>query len=165
MNSTAPVFGFASSPSNQPRQQIDDSTPFVAASDGDLQLLQQSLTHLSLNVNIADSNGLTPLHSSSSYSQLEIMRWLFTQNANVNARDNDGDTPLHHCDDVEPIKVLIQEGKANYTIKNEEGNTVLEAKEEELREYYASTRDDEMDSDDEDDVDNLKKIIKYLKEI
>ena len=166
MPSAPPIFGFATSPqsSSQPPTNIDESTPFIAASDGDLHLLQQSLTHLSASVNIADSNGLTLLHSASSYNQIEVMRWLFTQNANVNARDSDGDTPLHHCDNVEAVKVLIEEGRADYRIKNEEGNDVLEVKEEELREYFCNTKEEEMDSDDE-DVENLKQITMYLRDL
>ncbi len=168
MSSAPPIFGFSSSPqSNSSRalaSSIDDSTPFIAASDGDLLLLQQALTHLSLNVNISDSNGLTPLHSASSYNQIEVMRWLISQNVDVNARDSDGDTPLHHCDNVEAVKVLIEEGNADCRIKNDEGNDVLEVKEEELREYYCNTTEEEMDSDDE-DVENLKKITNYLKDV
>ncbi len=166
MASSPPIFAFSSSPQSNSRAptNIDESTPFVAASDGDLYLLQQSLTQLSVNVNIADSNGLTPLHSASSYNQIEVMRWLFTQNANVNARDSDGDTPLHHCDNIEAVKVLIEEGCADYRIKNEEGNDVLEVKEEELREYFCNTKEEDMDSDDE-DVENLKKITNYLREL
>ena len=92
------------------------------------------------------------------------MRWLFTQNVNANARDSDGDTPLHHCDHLEAVKVLIEEGHADYRIKNDEGNDVLEGKEEELREYYCNTKEEDMDSDDE-DVENLKKITNYLRDL
>ena len=60
------------------------------------------------------------------------MRWLFTQNADVNARDSDGDTPLHHCDNLEAVTVLIEEGHADCTVKNDEGQHVLEAKEGEF---------------------------------
>ncbi len=109
-------------------------------------------------------NGLTPLHSASSYNQIEVMRWLFTQNVNVDAGDNDGDTPLHHCDNVEALTVLIEEGRADFTVKNNDGQNVLEMKEEELREYYSSRREEEEDSDDE-DLDNLKKIIQYLRRL
>ena len=155
--------------------KIDESTPFIAASDGDLTLLQQSLTHLSINANIADTNGLTPLHSASSYNQIEVMKWLFTQQQQqqqphvtiINAVDNDGDTPLHHCDQLEAVMLLVSAG-ADYTIRNKDGDTVLETKEEELREYYSSNDcttfgGDVDDLEDDEEVVNLNKIIKYLR--
>jgi hypothetical protein len=192
---STPTFGgFSLTPSptktntnNTNTQSIDESTPFIAASDGNLQLLQQSIQHLSItNIHThADTNGLTLLHSASSYNQIEIMRWLLRAvnnnnsgnvNVNVNAKDNDGDTPLHHCDNIEAVKVLIEEGNADYTIQNEEGNTVLEMKEEELREYYMSNQQGgwegtdgvkggDCDSDSDEDVENLKKIVEYLRKL
>jgi ankyrin repeat protein len=170
MPAQPPTFGFVSSPSNAQStyttsQTIDESTPFIAASDGDLPLLQHALITLNIPVNTADSNGLTLLHSAASYNQIEIMSWLFTQQSiDVNAKDNDGDTPLHHCDNLQAMKMLIEEGKANWKIDNDEGNNVLEMKEEELREIFVSNKEEDIDSDDE-DVENLQEIIKYLKEL
>lgn len=170
MPAQPPTFGFASSPSNAQStyttsQTIDESTPFIAASDGDLPLLQHALLTLNIPVNTADSNGLTLLHSAASYNQTEIMSWLFTQQSiNVNAKDNDGDTPLHHCDNVQAMKTLIEEGKADWKVENDEGNNVLEMKEDELREIFVSNNEEDIDSDDE-DVESLKEIIKYLKEL
>jgi len=128
----APMFAFLNN-LHESNGQIDSSTPFIAASDGDLNLLQQSLAHLSAPATIADTNGLTPLHAAASYNHLDIVRWLFTQNVDVNATDSDGDTPLHHCENASAAKVLVEEGRADYTIKNSEGQTALEVKEEELQ--------------------------------
>ena len=90
------------------------------------------------------------------------MRWLFTQNVDVNAKDSDGDTPLHHCDTVSAAKILVEEGKANYKVTNEEGKNPAEVKEEEVREM--GSRMDE-DSDEDDDVANLDALIGYLKSL
>jgi len=188
MPSEPPIFAFAS-PETQTQIQpsafasntniytntntiIDSSTPFLAASDGNLPLFQQSLSHLSIDATISDTNGLTPLHSAASYNQIHVMKWILTnssqspsQNNNkvdVNARDSDGDTPLHHCDHVEAARILVELGNADFMMKNEDGYTALQVKEEELKEILED--DDGEDSDDEDCV-NLKKLIEYLREI
>jgi ankyrin repeat protein len=142
--------------------EIDESTPFVAASDGDLTLLQKSLVQLNVPPGVTDDNGLTPLHNAVSYNQAEVIRWLLGQNVNVDAQDSDGDTPLHHCDNIEAAKILIQEGKASYMIQNSEGKTPLQLKEEELKEALDAM--DEGDSDDG-DTENLDKLIGYLKSL
>jgi ankyrin repeat protein len=154
------MFAFSNAP--QP-YEIDASTPFVAASDGDLDLLKQSLAHLSIPVTISDSNGLTLLHSAASYDQREIMEWLLlTQNVNVNAKDNDGDTPLHHCDQVNAARMLIDEGKADYRIKNNEGQTALDLKKEELQELKDSMEEDDENGDVDDDLEALEELVQYL---
>jgi len=147
--------------------EIDQSTPWVAASDGDLPLLQKSLQALDLPHTCADSNGLTPMHSAASYGHVEIVRWILSRDGvgggigggqAVNARDTDGDTPLHHCDDAGSARVLVEEGSADYTLKNGRGETVLEMKERELVETMADA--EEGDSDDE--AQGLVNLIQYL---
>lgn len=160
---TAPMFAFASNNNNSTISniEIDSSTPFIAASNGELALLQQSLSQLSVPASIADSNGLTPLHSAASYNQIEVMRWLFTQRVDVNARDSDGDTPLHHCDHISAARILVEEGKVDYRAKNNEDKTAAEVKEEEIVEMGAGM---EEDSDDE-DMTNLDELVGYLKSL
>mmetsp|Transcript_13584 Transcript_13584/g.25507 ORF Transcript_13584/g.25507 Transcript_13584/m.25507 type:complete len:157 (+) Transcript_13584:56-526(+) len=152
------MFAFSNDP--QP-SEIDASTPFVAASDGNLDLLKRSLAHLSIPATISDSNGLTLLHSAASYNQNDIMEWLLLeQNVNVNAKDNDGDTPLHHCDQVNAARMLIDHGKADYRIKNNEGQTPLDLKREELQELKDSLEEDIGDVDD--DLNALDELVRYL---
>jgi ankyrin repeat protein len=150
--------------SNDPKpSEIDASTPFVAASDGDLDLLKRSLAHLSIPDTISDSNGLTLLHSAASYNQKEIIEWLLlTQNVNVNAKDNDGDTPLHHCDQVNAARMLIDQGKADYRIKNNEGQTPLDLKKEEWQELKGSLEEDGGNDDADDDLEALEELVQYL---
>lgn len=157
-----PVGGFGGFQTQQQQStQIDESTPWVAAGDGDLALLQSSISQLGLAPNAADSNGFTFLHAACGYGRLEVIQWLIGLNKDsvvidVNARDGDGDTPLHHCDDVDSAKVLIEAG-ADHTIRNGDGKTALEVKQEDLKEG-----DEEDDSDDEDRV-KLKDLVEYLK--
>ena len=149
--------------STQEQPKIEPSTPYVAAGDGDLALLQKSLQTLNVSPNAADSNGFTFVHAAAAYCRVGVMRWLFDQEGvDVNARDVVGDTPLHHCDESEAAKLLIEEGKANYAITNEEGETAREAKEDELKEE--EDEDDEDDSDDE-DRQKLRELVAYLKSL
>jgi ankyrin repeat protein len=152
--------GFQASPSRS--QQFEASTPFVAAGDGDLELLQASIEQLGISPNAADSNGFTFLHAACGYCRVEVIEWLLGLNndstiINVNARDGDGDTPLHHCDDAVSAKMLIKAG-ADHRLKNDQGQTPLEVKEEELEEG------DDSDSDDEDRL-KLKELVTYLKSL
>lgn len=157
----SPTGGFGGFQAQEPQSaQIDESTPWVAAGDGDLALLQTSITQLGLSPNAADSNGFTFLHAACGYGRVEVIQWLLGLNKDtvvidVNAKDGDGDTPLHHCDDVESAKMLIEAG-ADRTIQNDDGKTALEVKEEEMKEG-----DEEDDSDDEDRA-KLKDLVAYL---
>ena len=160
MSSPGEQFAFQA---NQPAAEVDASTPFVAAADGDLELLQESIKQLGISPNAADSNGFTFLHAACGYCRVEVMKWLIGLNVesnviDVNARDGDGDTPLHHCDDAVSAKILIDAG-ADHKVKNEDGQTPLEVKEEELLEG-----DEEDDSDDE-DREKLKGLVAYLKSL
>ena len=155
----------------QPTQstQIDSSTPFVAAADGDLNLLQSSIKQLGLSPNAADSNGFTFLHASCGYCRVDVIQWLLDLNKSsstiiidVNAVDGDGDTPLHHCDDVVSAKLLIEEGGANHELTNNDGKTALNIKEEELQE---GADDDEDDDSDDEDREKLKQLVAYLKSL
>ncbi|KAK1737108.1 hypothetical protein QTG54_011975 [Skeletonema marinoi] len=143
--------------------EIDESTPWVAAGDGNLALLQESIAKLGLAPNAADSNGFTFLHAACGYAREDVIQWLLGLNKDatiidVNARDGDGDTPLHHCDDVNSAKLLI-EGGANFRLQNSEGSTALGVKEEELKEG------DDEDDDEDEDRQKLKELVEYLKSI
>jgi len=153
-------FGLGSgSPSKISSVVIDESTAWVAAGEGDLPLLQQAMAQLNLPISAADSNGFTFVHAAASYGQIEALRWILSQQGvNVNAPDTDGDTPLHHCDCATAARVLVEEGNADFGIRNNEGKTAREAKEEEL----AEQEEEEEDSDDE-DATNLKELVHYLK--
>jgi hypothetical protein len=141
-------------------EPIDASTPYVAAGDGDLELLKASIKQLGLSPNAADSNGFTFLHAACGYGRVEIIKWLLNLNKesdgtiDINARDGDGDTPLHHCDDFASAKLLVEAG-CDTAIKNNEGKTALDVKEDDVGEL------DEDDSDDE-ESEQLKELVKYL---
>lgn len=153
-------FGLGKTPSASSSSilDIDSSTPWMAASEGNLALLQSSLTTLNLPMTAADDNGYTLLHAAASYNQLEIMQFLLTNGSNnVNAADSDGDTALHHAGDVPAIQLLLQH-QADVTIVNAQGKTALQAKQEELEEMM---QDEDVEEDD-DDMETLKAVVQFL---
>lgn len=151
---------------------IDQYTPYIAASEGDLSLLKRALDTLCLPISLKDDNGLTLVHSAASYNQLNVLEWLLceedhAQQIDVNAGDTDGDTPLHHCDTADAARYLVEVGKADYTIKNDSGLTALEVKEQELQEYLEEIEwddDDEMDDDDS-QLGSLRELVNYLRSL
>lgn len=98
---------------------------WVAASDGDLELVVELLKTQSANVK--DSNGYSPLHASSSYGHVELIKVLITQyGADPNIIDNDGDTPLHVVQDIDTCKLLLSLG-AKVDLRNNEGKLPIES--------------------------------------
>lgn len=151
--STFGGFGQSSSAIDTP---IEKCTPWVAASDGNLNLVQSALTALNMPPSIADENGYTLVHAAAAYNQQHVVEWLMKQEGvNVNAQDNDGDTPLHHAENVNMAKFLIEKMKANPTIVNSEKKTAFQARQDELQ--------DQMDDEDEDEDDDLKELIDFLR--
>jgi ankyrin repeat protein len=144
-----------------PANQIDSFTPWMAASEGNLVLLQFSLTTLSLPVTAADENGYTLLHAAASYNKMEILQFLLDNNVNMHAADNDGDAALHYAGNTQTAQFLIQVGKANPNQVNAEGKTALQAKQEEMNEMMQ----DEDVFDDDDDLENVKGIVEYLSKV
>lgn len=138
-------------PSDDP---IEPSTPWMAASDGKLALLQMAMTKYNLQANAADENGYTLLHAASAYNQRPVMEFLVQNNADPNAQDNDGDTPLHHVEQIGAAQFLIETAGANPAIANAEGKTPLQSRQEDLQE--------QIDDADEDEDDDLKALVAYL---
>jgi ankyrin repeat protein len=151
--------GRAADPQQQsPAEGIDSSTPWMAASEGNLTLLQSSLASLQLPFTAADENGYTLLHAAASYNHLELMQFLLQNHVDVNAVDNDGDSALHYAGNVPSAKLLVEVGRVNPLLPNGQGKTALQAKQEELNEMMA----DEDIEDDDEDVETLTSVVGYL---
>ena len=137
--------------------EIDNSTPWMAASDGNLSLLQTSLTQLALSPNAADENGYTLLHAAASYGQMQVLQWLLSQpNMNINAVDNEGDSALHYASNEQAATVLIAAG-INRHVQNQQGKTALASKQEELQEML-----EDEDFEEDEDSTNLRGLVAYL---
>lgn len=152
-------FGLGRTPSTE-EVPIDASTPWLAASDGNLPLLQSALTQLHVTPATAvDENGYTLLQAAASYGRIPIMEWLVKQqHVNVNAVDGEGDSALHYAATVPAAQFLIHVAKIQVHLRNQAGKTALESKREELAEMMQ----DEDNDDDDDDFVNLKAVVDYL---
>jgi len=170
-------FGLGRAPvdaATTPDDDIDSSTPWIAASDGDLPLLQKSLARLQLSLTAADDNGYTLLQAAASYSQLPVMDWLLSSARQqtpdqttvlVFAVDQEGDSALHYASTVDAVKRLIDAG-IDVDHKNQAGKTALEHKQEELENLMEDEEDNNGDDQDEgsedDEARNLREVIAYL---
>jgi hypothetical protein len=138
---------------------IDTSTPWMAAADGNVELLKAALEQLCMSPTDADENGYTLLQAGASYGQLRVLSWLLSlsQPTNINAVDNEGDTALHYASTLDTAKLLVESG-IDPAIQNKEGKTALETKQAELQEAM----DDEDHGDEDEDVSSLRSLISYL---
>jgi len=145
---------------------VDVATIFSAASEGNLALLQSSMSQLNFAVTTADENGYTLIHAASSYNQLAILKFILDNldrsninyTAFINASDNDGDTALHYAGSADVARVLVADGRMDTKIVNMQGKNALQAKKEELDEMM---KDEDTEEDDE-DVEVAQKLIEYL---
>mmetsp|Transcript_40996 Transcript_40996/g.46573 ORF Transcript_40996/g.46573 Transcript_40996/m.46573 type:complete len:156 (-) Transcript_40996:194-661(-) len=134
---------------------IEESTPWMAASEGNLELLQNSIETLNITPSTGDKNGYTLVHAAAAYNQTSILEWLLQCNVNANAQDNDGDTPLHHVEHVEAAKVLVEKMEANPNLVNSDSKTALQLRMGELQE--------QIDDPNEDEDEDLRTVVEYLK--
>lgn len=137
---------------------IDSSTPWVAAADGNLPLLQTSLQQLQLSVSAADTaQGYTLLMAAASYSQLHVLDYLLANQVELNAVDHDGDSALHYASTHEAAAKLVAAG-VDRSRTNATHLTALQAKQ---AEYEEMKQDPDFDHEDIDSI-QLKGTIDYL---
>ncbi|AGO10053.1 AaceriAAR063Cp [[Ashbya] aceris (nom. inval.)] len=104
---------------------------WVAASDGLTAQVEELLRQTSADANVKDPNGYTPMHAAAAYGHIDLLRLLIANyHGDVNVRDSDGDTPLHHAEDLQTVRVLLEEFGADPLLVNTEGKTPLAVYEE-----------------------------------
>lgn len=106
------------------------SNIWVAAADNQVKIVEEYLNSGNFTPNSKDPNGYTPIHAAASYGHIGLLQTLISRGGDINIQDSDGDTPLHHCEDVKTAKIIIEKLNGDWKIKNEEGQTALDAKEE-----------------------------------
>ncbi|CAB9503882.1 Ankyrin Repeat [Seminavis robusta] len=148
-----------------PEQLIEAGTPWIAAADGKLSLLQTSLQRLQLPVTAADETGYTLLQAAASYGQLPVLQWILSQihadPNGINAVDHEGDSALHYAGTAEAARMLVEVGRINVGLVNRQGKTALQQKQEELQQLL----DDEDEDSDSEDVESLKKQVEFLTQL
>jgi ankyrin repeat protein len=174
----SPAFGFGQATTNDANNSnsnnndagIDASTPWTSAADGNLALLQASLTALQQTPGtLADEHGYTLLQAAASYSQMAVLTWLLEDAVvPVDAVDKEGDSALHYASTVEAAQRLVQAG-ISISLRNAQGHTALESKLAELQESLEDNEDDSdnegMNDDEDEDVVQLKAVIEYLQSV
>lgn len=104
---------------------------WVAASDGQLDVVKNFIENDKLSPNAKDDNGYTPVHAAASYGHMDLLKYLIDQGGDINITDEDGDTALHTVEELDVAKSLVEDFKADYKIKNSEGQTPFEKIQEE----------------------------------
>lgn len=104
---------------------------WVAAADDNTEAVLHHLDSGAFTPNSKDPNGYTPIHAAASYGHIELLKLLVSRGGDINVQDTEGDTPLHYTEDLGTAKLMVEELKADYRIKNQEGHTACEHIEEE----------------------------------
>ncbi|CCH42779.1 Ankyrin [Wickerhamomyces ciferrii] len=94
---------------------------WVAAADNDLETVKKYIESDKFSANSKDPNGYTPIHAAVSYGHIDLLKYLISQNGDINIQDAEGDSPLHHVEDVSIAKLLVEDFKADWKLKNNEG--------------------------------------------
>lgn len=100
--------------------------PFLLAADNAPTLLP--LLHSSpLLASSQDAHGYSLLHAAASYNHLLLLRTLVRDfHVDPNIADEDGETPLFVVETVEAAQCLVEELKADTSVRNAEGVTAEE---------------------------------------
>lgn len=75
-------------------EPIDETILQVAANRGFYSLVQSLIDYYGADINMAGSNGTTPLHDAVQQRNLEMVQLLIDAGADVNAEDNEGESAL-----------------------------------------------------------------------
>ena len=127
--------------------ELDDyesDNVWIAAAEGSTERTLQLIG--TGPVDVQDQNGYTPLMAACSYGRLQLVAELLRRGANPNLKDSDGNSALHHCDYPECLNALLNAGGRAFE-KNNEGQTPLDVKQEELE----SAREEFSDEEDLED--------------
>ncbi|RLV90147.1 Ankyrin repeat-containing protein [Spathaspora sp. JA1] len=123
---------------------------WVAAADNQREIVEHYISTGIHTANDKDPNGYTSIHAAAAYGHTDLIKYLLEHGGDVNIQDNEGDTPLHHAEDLATAKFLVEECKADYTIKNGDNLTAAEYIEEEgefpdVAEYLKSVQGVKVD--------------------
>ena len=141
------------------QQPMDASTPWVAAADGNLSLLQASLQALQLTCAAQDEHGYTLLQAAVSYNRASVWEWLATQPGfAVHTADAEGDTALHYAGTAAAARFLVEHGVDVSARNYADQQTALEKKRQELEELR---QDEDFEETDEEYI-QLKGTVEYL---
>jgi len=104
--------------------------PFLLAADNPTELLSLLRSDPTLAAG-QDAHGYSLIHAATSYNHLDLLRSLVQEFAvNVDLKDEDGETALFVAETIDCAKILVEELKADITVRGDEGKTARERIEE-----------------------------------
>ncbi|KAJ3003276.1 UNVERIFIED_CONTAM: hypothetical protein HDU68_005776 [Siphonaria sp. JEL0065] len=113
------------------QEQVAASNLFIAASDGEFELVQYFLANGN-KVTDQDELGYSVFHAAASYNHIDLMKYLLTLlGSETMPVDADGDTPLHVAETVEMAQLLVSHSPALPMIANSDGVLAIENADEE----------------------------------
>lgn len=138
------------------------SNIWIAAADNDIETVKSHISSGSFSANSKDPNGYTPIHAAVSYGHTELLKYLINQGGDINIQDTEGDSPLHHVEDLKMAKLLVEEYKADWKLKNNDGQIPADYIEEddefpEVVQYLRSLNHDNPQDTSENILDTLPK--------
>lgn len=107
-------------------EEDPNASPILKAAErGNLQLVEELLRTDPSSVNVADSDGYTPLHRACYSNRIEVAKCLIENGANIRARTDDGWQPIHSAaqwGNVDLVRILVSSG-ADINVRSNGGNT------------------------------------------
>eukprot|EP00271_Cylindrocystis_brebissonii_P011783 TRINITY_DN2972_c0_g1_i1.p1 TRINITY_DN2972_c0_g1~~TRINITY_DN2972_c0_g1_i1.p1 ORF type:complete len:359 (-),score=114.31 TRINITY_DN2972_c0_g1_i1:416-1492(-) len=108
-------------------EEVEEEAIHVAASEGDLEALQQLLKD-GADTDVVDAEKRTALHFACGHGKEKIVEALVKAGANIDALDKNQNTPLHYAAGYgrkDCVKALM-DGGASVTKRNLDGKTAIE---------------------------------------
>ena len=89
---------------------------------GSIEMLKYIIEIHNVNINCVNSEGERPIHIICKCGTVEMLKYIISLGANVNCYDIHGWHPLHYVENVEMMKVLIDEGYVDINTKTKDNN-------------------------------------------
>lgn len=110
-------------PLTDQEKQIKDFCEQIKNNELDLSSIE------ALGINCKDKNGLTALHHAVDEGLTDLVQKLISQGIDLNIQDNEGMTAAHYAvelDNKEIYSILMETGKLDLSLKDNDGNSVLD---------------------------------------
>eukprot|EP00158_Paraphelidium_tribonemae_P008969 Partr_v1_DN28738_c2_g1_i1_m62145 putative ankyrin repeat protein len=136
----------------------EEDNIWIAASDGNLEVVRHHIEANGQDINAQDEFGYTPLLAAVSYNHRELVAWLLANSADISVADHDGSTVMHYCEEPSMARYLIEMG-ADPLVRNVEDMLAIQVHYDDgnmemvefLREFSPDIHLSDASDDDNDD--------------